>query len=462
MKKTIFLCSLIGFASLFLFSHAPAVSLYDDFSTEEIDQTRWKQGLLVREIDPLSSKLSMKAETPSGVLMKEFPYSVQNELGLRDPDSVTSLQAEVTVLETRLEGSARTYAFLGGRFYNVSAGSHDTYLGDVYAEVSIRETGKGLEARWYIGKYRTAKAKLWDMASRALPVTIEYGKPYTLSIEFDADARRFTFKAGSAAATYGPLNVPRNPKGAVKAWKALGVTARAYRERERAFISATFDDVQVNGVPYEDFSSPRIDETKWVTYEYVREIKEGKFRCMARGSTGSTDTVNSYLSVKSPKSVEALQATVTLLGWEASGGASAFARLGGNFYNDGTEGKGFKGEIGATVTIGGSDLNPKGEWSVLRFNDKEGNIELAEVIASGEFSTPVALGDTYTLFLQWDGSRFTFILNDEEVEYVPDPKSIRRPSKQPWRGLGCGVWFNVEGQEASVEAAFDDVMVGLR
>lgn len=463
MKKTIFFNCLLGLAGLFFLSHVHADSLYDDFSTEGIDQTRWKQGLLVREIDPLSSKLYLEAETPAGVLMKKFPYSVQNELGLQDPNSVTSLQAEVTILETRLEGSARAYAFVGGRFYNVSpSGGQDTYLGDIYAEVSIRETGKGLEARWYVGKYRTAKAKLSDVASRSIPVTLEYGKPYVLAIEYDSSARRFTFKAGSATATFGPVGVPRKARDAVKPWKALGVTARAYAGKEKAFISATFDDVQVNGVPYEDFSTPKIDATKWVTYEYVREVTGGQFRCRARGSSGSTDTVNSYLSVRSPKSIESLQATVTLGGWEASGGARAFARLGGNFYNDGTEGKGFKGEVGAMVSIGGSGTSPKGEWSVVKFTDKEGNVEEAEVVASGEFVTPVAVGGSYTLYLQWDGSRFTFGLNDEGVAYVPDPKSIRHPARQPWRGLGCGVWFNLDGEEASVEAAFDDVVVTFR
>lgn len=460
MKKTIFFNCVTGLVGLLFFSHALGMELYDDFSGAGIDKTRWKQGVLVREIDAMTSKLHLKAETPGSILMKEFPYSAHNELGIENPDSVTSLQAEVTVVESDLAGSARTYVYLGGRFYNVNAsGDKDSYLGDVYAEVNIRGTSRGLEARWYIGKYRTSKSNLTDIVSRSFPITLEYGKPYILSIEFDSTARKFTFKAGSATATYGPAGVPRKARDASKPWKALGATARVYHAKESAFIWAAFDDVQVNGSPYDDFSSLRIDETKWITYDYVREISDGKFRSKVRSSTAYTDTVNSYLSAISAKSIETMQAKVTLLAYETSGGATAFARIAGNFYNDGTPGGGYTGEVGATVSIGGSDLNPKGQWSVYKFRDRDGNIELADLLASGEFSAPVVVGETYTLFLKWDGSRFLFRLDDEEAEYIPDPGSIRKRPRRIWRGAGCGIWFNLDGQEATAEALFDDVMV---
>ena len=59
---------------------------------------------------------------------------------------------------------------------------------------------------------------------------------------------------------------------------------------KEATIEGFFDNVKVNGAAYDDFSGPTIDETKWLDYEFVREIDEGKLRSEVRSSTASTAT----------------------------------------------------------------------------------------------------------------------------------------------------------------------------
>jgi hypothetical protein len=70
------------------------------------------------------------------------------------------------------------------------------------------------------------------------------------------------------------------------------------------------------------------------------------------------------------------------------------------------------------------------------------------------------LGNTYTLFLGWDGWQFTFKINNEVAYYVPETGVY--PANNPWKALETQVYYNCTdptGKEATVEALFDDVMV---
>ena len=74
------------------------------------------------------------------------------------------------------------------------------------------------------------------------------------------------------------------------------------------------------------------------------------------------------------------------------------------------------------------------------------------------FRRPITLGNTYTAYVKWDGVKFTLRFENDEVQYVPTT-SIRPPFS-PWKAIGSGVWENEAGLEASIEAFYDDVMVG--
>jgi hypothetical protein len=63
--------------------------MYDDFSGPFIDSTKWQRGEFVREIDPVNQRLISKAQA-SG-------YRVTSSLNFRNPDSITYIEADVTL-----------------------------------------------------------------------------------------------------------------------------------------------------------------------------------------------------------------------------------------------------------------------------------------------------------------------------------------------------------------------------
>jgi hypothetical protein len=222
-------------------------------------------------------------------------------------------------------------------------------------------------------------------------------------------------------------------------------------------ISGTFDNVNKNGDLYDDFSSLVIDQTKWNTYEFVREISEGKLRSKVRSSTASAYSIFGSSEFQNPYGMNVLQTKVTPTIYENEQGANASARIGGVFYNDGTPGGGSLGLVGAEVFIGGTGVTPIGGWTVWTYSDWTGNN--AAVVASGTFTTPITVGNTYTLFLWWDGSQFTFKIGNESANYTPATSIL--PPYYRWKEIGTRI-FTPVGMEATIDALFDDAMVNSR
>jgi hypothetical protein len=173
-----------------------------------------------------------------------------------------------------------------------------------------------------------------------------------------------------------------------------------------------------------------------------------------RSSLAYTTSTYNNLNLLDPSSVGVFQAKVTPVTYQNPQGEDIVARLSGRFYNDGTPGGGYLGEVGAEVRIGGTGASPVGQWDVWTYSDTAGNN--TQGITSGLFAKPIVLGSTYTLLLKWDGRKFTFQLDDEVAYYTP-ATSIN-PTRYPWKGLVTRV-KNPTGQEAVIEALFDDVVV---
>ena len=100
-------------------------------------------------------------------------------------------------------------------------------------------------------------------------------------------------------------------------------------------------------------------------------------------------------------------------------------------------------------------MNPVGIWRLLRFTTDVGG-QNSEKIAEGVFSIPIYLGNNYNLFINWDGNRFLFKINDEIAEYIPTT-DINHPNK-PLRELGT-IIKDTDGKKATIEVLFDDVFV---
>jgi hypothetical protein len=461
MKKKLFL-SLIGlFVSLILSTYAFSLTLYDDFSGTYIDKTKWGQGEWVREIQ--NGKLILKTATPGPNAISSYPYVASNSLDFLDPNSVNSIQADVTVLEDSItnppntRGSTR--ARLDGNFYNDGTPGGG-YTGDIHGQIALRMESPGVVyVNWFVYKFTDPEGSANGIVIKGGNFTtpISIGSTYTLYVGYDSATHQFTFRIGSEERTCGPtdglparVGYPNIPS------KRLTVRVEISGAPSSAYISATFDNVYKNGILYDEFSSSIIDETKWTTYEFMREISEGKLQSLVRSSSGSTSIISNRLEFIDPTLINVIQAKVTPLTYSNNQQVDTLsAYLGGYCYNDGTPGGGRIGDVLSAIGIGGSGINPIAGWKVVKCTDSA--CQNQPEVASGTFTTPISLGNTYTLFFGWDGSRFIFKFDDEVAHYTPVTSMI--PPNLPRKEIATLI-MNPAGKEAMIEALFDDVMVG--
>jgi len=303
--------------------------------------------------------------------------------------------------------------------------------GDIFAEVSLRDGPTGLYAKWEVARFTNADGTTsTGLGSGNFTAPVIQGTSYTLYISYDSAQNKFTFRFGIEEYTFGPTDLPARVRDPNSPWKALSNRIQINDANSSCYLSGTFDNVSKNGAPYDDFSSSRIDQTKWASYEFAREISGGKLRTKVRSSTGSTSTIHSRPDFIGPSSINIIQAKVTPVQYENAQGAEVIARLAGRFYNDGTPGGGYLGDVAAEVRIGGTGTNPIAIWNVFTYPDYEGTGNVS--IASGSFSTPITLGNTYTCFIGWNGRQFTFKFENEVTFYTPTTPI--NPTHNPGKG----------------------------
>jgi hypothetical protein len=429
--------------------------LYDDFTGPRIDRNKWRWCEFVREIDAVNQRLISKLGSPNPNVVGTYPYSQSNWLGFPDPNSVNSIQTDVMILENAATNSAQTRARLGGRWYNDGT-SGEGMIGDIWAEVSLTGGPTGLKATWGVSRFTNADGTTWvGLGGGDFTTPISMGTTYPLYISYDSTANQLKFRVGTEEVIFGPTGLPGRVGDPKSPWKFIGTRVQIDNPTASAYISAAFDNVYRNGELYDNFSSPTIGSTKWTAYEFVREIHDGKLRSKIRSSSAYTSFVNNELQVVSPKSINTFQAKVTLLDYENPNSLFEVADISGTFFNDGTPGGGSIGDIVGQVLIGGTGTNPIAAWQVYKYTDVAGNV--AENVASGGFTTPIALGNTYTLFLSWNGSMFTFRIDDEEAHYTP-VISIN-PVHGAFKRVRTKIEPAIDKKEGTIEALFDDVMV---
>jgi len=437
-------------------SQAYTLLPYDNFSGIYLDKAKWLEGERVIEIDAGSQKLrsAVASISPFGIAI--YPHVDENRLNFVSPTYVNSFQAEVTILESSITNSASATARLEGVFYNDGT-SGGGIIGDIFAMVAIgRETNGGLVGEVIIGRLTNAEGTAWNVFwYQTFSVSIAIGIPYTLYLAYDSAANQFTFRVGGEEKIVGPNDIPARIAQAKAPSRGLTTVVYVENATSSGYVSATFDNVYRNGIPYDNFSVATIDPTRWTNYEFVREISGGRFRSKVRSSSASSSFINNFDFVN-PCSMNGFQVNFTPVAYEnlSSGTAWADAIIGGWFYHDGTPGGGLKGNVMAKVSIGGPGKRPIAFWLVYRFDDETGwNFT---DLAYGEFTTPISLGTTYTLFLGWDGRQITFKLNDEGATYIP--VGTIDPPNQHWKGISTLV-YQPNGHEATIEGVFDDVMV---
>ena len=444
-----------GDARTSAFACVPRVLPYDDFSGIYIDKAKWLEGESVLEI-AVNQKLRSGAASSSPTGIAAYPHVDVNRLNFVTPTSVSSFQADVTLLESSVVDVASATARLEGVFYNDGT-SGAGVIGDVFAMVGIgRETNGTPVGEVIVGRLANAEGTAWNILwYQTLSQPVVIGIPYTLYLAFDSAANRFTFRVGGEESAVGLPDIPARVAQARA--PSRGLTTAVYVENASSSgnVSATFDNVYKNGIRYDDFSATTIDPARWTNYESVREISGGRFRSKVRSSAASSSLINE-LNFVNPHYIDGIQAKLTLARYEnwSSGTAWADAIIGGLFYHEGTPGEGLTGDVMAKVSIGGPGNSPIAFWLVYRFDDETGwNFTDLDY---GQFTTPISLGTAYALSLDWDGKQFTFKLNDEVATYVP--VGTIGPPNQHGKGISTLV-YRPDGNEATIEALFDDVMV---
>ena len=435
---------------------APIVLPYDDFSGIYIDKAKWLEGESVLEIDAVNQKLRSGVASSSPIGITVYPHVDVNRLNFVTPNSVSSFQADVTILDSSIANIASATARLEGVFYNDGT-SGAGVIGDVFAMVGIgRETNGALVGEAIIGRLANAEGTTWNILwYQKFSQSVVIGIPHALYLAFDSAANRFTFRMGGEEKIVGLPDIPARVTQARAPSRGLETVVYVENASSSGSVSATFDNVYKNGIRYDDFSATTIDPARWTNYESVREISGGKFRSKVRSSSASSSLINE-LNFVNPRYVDGIQARLTLAKYEnlSSGTAWADAIMGGLFYHDGSPGGGLTGDVMAKVSMGGPGNSPIAFWLVYRFDDETGwNFT---DLGYGQFTTPISLGTAYALSMGWDGKQFIFKLNDEVATYVP--VGTIDPPNQHGKGISTLV-YHADGNEATIEAIFDDVMV---
>jgi TolB protein len=165
------------------------------------------------------------------------------------------------------------------------------------------------------------------------------------------------------------------------------------------FMTATFDNVEVNENPYDDFSAYAdiwsLDPNKWNSPGGCAAIVG---QAVQMSVTGTVGRGNCGLSVADPASVDSLQADVTIN--SVSSTNAPRARIRGLYYFNGY------GDVSATVNVKGNRIYYSVSEEYL-FNGVYSWKTLAE-----DTLMTVTTGQTVTISIDWDGATLTMSAND--------------------------------------------------
>jgi hypothetical protein len=444
----------VGSATLALPS-AGSAQIIDDFSSATIDLTKWEDASsnVVRRLagGMLESSINQVGPVRS------------NSLFFVDPDSVTSIRADITVTDASFVGAGSARARIQGQFYNDGTGGAGQ-IGDVSVRLEIRADSAAPAGmlRVRIGIERCNNADCSDSTEVAVNTTafgpVTLGSTHTAGVEWDGN-RTFTFTfdnqpplvlgaADGVPAFGGPAKGP---------FRRLATTAGVFPAgSEGGAIRALFDNVFKNGVLFEDFTGPTLDPAKWANnQEFVKRNTGGVFEsAIARfGSAG-----NNNLLLLQPELVTSLAADVTVTAVRNSG-AEPKAWLIGFFYNDGTAGTGSVGDVVAAMQVEDAE-----DGSGLRAVAGVGRCTNADCSTVEEFLDdkttfgPVALGTTHRLLLSFDGTTFTFGFDAARLTFTPGAAAPNAgPPKSTVKGIGTRVSeIDSAAEGGFISATFDN------
>ncbi len=419
---------LLLFAVSAIFVLAPgaafALTSYDKLAKGPIDLAKWDLYETVRVIDmssPTEGKLQLGVRSGTATA-----GPVTSTLQFADPSAKTRFGATITPLDygnADTEDPANPVSAIGGTFYNDgTSGTPDDCTGDVLGQIGVGNNPSdpaNLAVYWSVVRFTSPDCSTFDILGAGGFTTppVAVGNAYPVSMQWNGSQFSFTYDSGETQ-TYTPTGTINPPNTTYRGLYSMifnGVGKEAY-------ISSHFDNVTVDAGSYDQFNIDQINPALWTTYEFVRAIRDSEKHLvlLARGTTDSTGVTECLLPIASPDSIWTIQATVAAPILESSDDTigHAIAGLGGRFFNDGSPGDGYVGDIGAFVRLQTSPAGLIGRWKVTRFygaSDAE-----QTTIAEGTAPKPIKLGKPYNMSIAWDGAKFTFIGGSQTMYYTPD------------------------------------------
>lgn len=386
-----------------------------------------------------------------------------NTLGVRDATGVMAISAEVTVRSAASQGGPGVVARLDLGLYNDGTSSVGAQ-GNVVGIIELRFGGQVLEIQYSVfpisdaeGNARNAFGPIFERRRRA-----NFNEPHVLGLSWDGRMVTFAYDGVTEQADPTAI-VPLGRPTPTSPFARLQARVSGPIADPAAFgsISATFDNVQINGAPFDDFTgTTSIDQTKWRDAELGTRVANGAV-VLSATLQGRDDNPNS-LVFNDQDSVSAIAARVRVDSL-ATNGPRARGRLAGFLYNDGSPGEGRTGNVLAGVQLrGASESAPLNiEWFVGKCNDTQCN-SFTE-FQSRSMGT-AAIGQSVTLGIAWDGTVFTF--RADQITATYDPRSQARPRTtkllSPRKGLEISIAASASPTaRASITATFDDVQATL-
>jgi hypothetical protein len=387
-----------------------AATPFDNFSGPRIDIEKWHgqywydKGLeVVREVanGKYVSRLG-GISGDSGMML--------NQLSLDSANSYDSFSAKVIVKEAAIEPDFNNSTWsvgaqLEGFFYKATGG-------DVWAGITLGFDG----TNWSISYGINTSSGFINGPAFALQIAPN--TEYTVSISYDG-IKTITFTVNNESHTLTGPDRTADCDGEFK-----GLTTGIWGNGNGAaagYISATFDDVTVNGSAYDDFAMAPIDGNKWIEEEEVREIRNGKLQ-MNIQLMGNYISNAIYLNDKNKS--DFLQADLTISSTTDINVSSitGFVKVYGDFFNtkhDGSPTNPYDdndGEIWAGSILNYDDSgSPRPEAYVYRCDDS--SCGTGAYLFQQNFSCSTQLDAPVTLSVEKQGTTMIFHCNNEQLRY---------------------------------------------
>jgi hypothetical protein len=422
---------------------------YDDFTSATIDSTKWSGHEFVRRVNGGVFESALRRVGSSG----------SNTLTFVNEDAVTAIQADVTVTEVNNNGAAARARVVGDFYSDGTAGGG--YTGDVIAGTEILHNGSSLVISFFAVRCNdincaTFTQLVFDDTTFGAAAL---GETHTLSVAWDGVSQLFTFGVDGVTTTFDPTAAApvAGPAGPSR-FKGLGTRVSGIDTAdEGAFIAATFDNVIMNGNPYDDFSGAAIDAAKWETLEFVRRIEGGELMSTLRRRESNGTNALTFVN---EDAVTAIQADVRVTSLINAGARRVRARLVGIFYNDGTAGGFGVGDIAAAIEIRHNGTVLVVALQVFRCLNASCTVSNGIFFDDTTFGPPT-LGTTHTLLLAWDGvGVFTYGFDGATTTFVTTGIApLVGPPQNPLKRIETSVVAPEANAEGSITAIFDNVMV---